>query len=265
MSDLTYCDWFQSRLSDLLDWEAPGGEPAGAEDIGEAARLRAHAAGCPRCRGLLESTRQSLQMLRLSDSEITLPGFVSQRLHEELSRAMAADRGWSRQKAMDSPARSESGKTGRRWIYWGWRPALASMALLFVLAGGVWLRMRSQAVILQGWLVDGHCAPRLIAMRVSGGAHQRDCLLRPACRKAGYGILRHGHWVRFDARGNSKAVRVITRSRRRDHLLVRVRGDRRGNTIQVASLSLLPVAEAVSYDAGNSSGDPAAAQTHGAR
>ncbi len=267
MSDLTYCDWFQSRLSDLLDWEVPGSEPTEAEDIGEAARLHTHAAGCPRCRMLLDSTRQSLQMLRQSYGEAALPAPISQRLHEELSRAMAAYRGWSRQQANLAPERGESWKTERRrerrWMGWGWRPVLASMALLAMVAGGVWLRMRSQAVIMQGWLVDGHCAPRLIAQRISGSVHQRDCLLRPACREAGYGILRHGHWVKFDARGNSKAVRVITRSRRRDHLLVRVRGDRSGDTIHVASLSLLPMAEADSYDAGNSDGEPA--QTHSAR
>lgn len=265
MSDLTYCDWFQSRLSDLLDRETPGAEPAGAEEAAEEARLRAHAAACPRCGVLLESTRQSLMMLRQSYGEIALPGPISQRLHDELSRAMAADRGWSRQARRAASMRSEERKPGRGWMYWGWRPALAGMALLMILAGGVWLRMRSQAVIMQGWLVDGHCAPRLIAQRVSGALHRRDCLLRPGCRQAGYGILRHGHWVKFDAKGNSKAVRVIAGSRRRDHLLVRVRGDRRGNTIEVASLSLVPETEALSYGTGNSGGDQAPAQTHSAR
>lgn len=67
--------------------------------------------------------------------------------------------------------------------------------------------------------------------------HTSSCAL--ACAKGGYGIVASdGTCLKFDSSGNAKAVDMLKRARKKDHLRVTVDGERSGDIIKVRSLSL---------------------------
>ncbi|HEX3992657.1 MAG TPA: hypothetical protein VHX39_15925 [Acetobacteraceae bacterium] len=125
--------------------------------------------------------------------------------------------------------------------------ALRSLCLLGLLPGlAVTASGPSQ---IKGVLMDKMCSSkaeeRLLPTGIEGGmivaeAHTRECALKPACQKSGYGVYTYDQkFLQFDAAGNRKAVEAIKASKKLDDLEVEVTGTVAGDTIKVESLKLL--------------------------
>ncbi len=94
------------------------------------------------------------------------------------------------------------------------------------------------AACAQEWtnvaLVDQMCAAKV---KADPDHHTRTCLLQ--CVKSGYVVLTpDGTSLKLDEAGNAKAVAALKRSGKSDHIRVDVKGDRSGDTIRVASITV---------------------------
>jgi len=84
-------------------------------------------------------------------------------------------------------------------------------------------------------LMDANCSRKAVA---NPDGHTRDCALK--CAASGFGIVtKDQHFLKFDAAGNAKITDALKASDRKDHLRVNVNGDVQGDTLQVASVTLL--------------------------
>ena len=84
-------------------------------------------------------------------------------------------------------------------------------------------------------LMDVNCSRKAAA---NPDAHTRDCALQ--CAGSGFGIVtKDQHFLKFDAAGNAKIVEALKASSKKDHLRVNVNGDVQGDTLKVASVTLL--------------------------
>ncbi|MGE5114803.1 MAG: hypothetical protein ACM3JB_28405 [Acidobacteriaceae bacterium] len=82
-------------------------------------------------------------------------------------------------------------------------------------------------------LVDQACSTRASA---NPDAHTRGCALQ--CAKSGFGILTpDGKFLKFDQHGNDEAAKLLSSASKKDHLRVKVVGDRKGDTIAVNSVA----------------------------
>lgn len=229
---MTGCEDFIENLSLLLD--------SGAESEltpAEASRrpaLQAHAADCDHCRCLLETTATSLRLVR-DERVFAMPAGASQRLHAVLQSRI--DAGPRLAPAADAPSRSA-------WLTWlhparlGWR-GLSLAALVVLLAGvGLYWGQAHRVQVYTGYLIDAHCDPVVKPQPQDAPAPR---LLH--CRKGGYGLLTaKGKYLRLDPKGARKAYRVIAAARRKDHVFVRIRARRQGQTLIVESLQTAPLA-----------------------
>jgi hypothetical protein len=83
-------------------------------------------------------------------------------------------------------------------------------------------------------IVDVQCSSKA---KANADAHTRDCALM--CAKSGFGIVdRGGNFLKFDAKGNEQATKLLQNSSKKDHLRVNVSGTKDGDTIHVQSLSM---------------------------
>ncbi len=83
-------------------------------------------------------------------------------------------------------------------------------------------------------LVDVNCSTKV---KADPDAHTRACALQ--CQKSGFGIITpDGKFLKFDAKGNTQAVQLLSKSAKTDHLRADVTGKVTGETIAVQSLSL---------------------------
>ncbi|UWZ84956.1 hypothetical protein [Occallatibacter riparius] len=83
-------------------------------------------------------------------------------------------------------------------------------------------------------IVDVQCSAKA---KANPDAHTRDCALM--CAKSGFGIVdQNGNFLKFDAKGNQEATKLLQSSSKKDHLRVNVTGTKSGDTIQVQSLSV---------------------------
>jgi hypothetical protein len=83
-------------------------------------------------------------------------------------------------------------------------------------------------------LVDTQCASRV---KSDPDAHTTKCALQ--CLKNGFGIYAaDGTWLKLDEAGNKLAEAAIKSTKKTDHLRATVIGERQGDTIKVASLTL---------------------------
>jgi hypothetical protein len=94
---------------------------------------------------------------------------------------------------------------------------------------------------LTGTLVDVTCStdPRknLAKLRVE---HTRKCLLMPICADSGYALLTENNTVlRFDAKGNELARKLIEKNSQNQSWLVSVQGTVEANQVTVSHLKLL--------------------------
>jgi hypothetical protein len=85
-------------------------------------------------------------------------------------------------------------------------------------------------------LMDSSCASKA-EMKANPDAHTTKCAIQ--CEKAGYGIVtKDGAFLAFDKAGNAKVEEVLKTTKKTDHLRVDVEGEKKGNEIQVKSVSL---------------------------
>ena len=84
-------------------------------------------------------------------------------------------------------------------------------------------------------VVDVMCSKKAAA---NPDAHTRACALQ--CAGSGYGIITSdGKFLKFDSDGNAKIAEELKASKKADHLRVNVSGDVEGDTLKVASVTLL--------------------------
>jgi hypothetical protein len=83
-------------------------------------------------------------------------------------------------------------------------------------------------------IVDVQCSAKV---KANPDAHTRDCALM--CAKSGFGIVdKDGNFLKFDAKGNEEATKLIQNSSKKDHLRVNVTGTEQGGVIHVQSVSV---------------------------
>jgi hypothetical protein len=93
---------------------------------------------------------------------------------------------------------------------------------------------------IQGTLMDVACATGHDAESAeSVAAHDKKCLLMAPCVRSGYAVVTSDlHVIKFDAKGNEEATKLINATDKMDDWKVTVMGTRSGDTIAVTSLSL---------------------------
>ena len=83
-------------------------------------------------------------------------------------------------------------------------------------------------------MIDTQCSAKA---KADPDAHTRDCAL--TCAKSGFGILdKDGNYLKFDAKGNAEAMKLLRNTTKKDHLRVSVTGEKQGGIIQVLSLKM---------------------------
>jgi hypothetical protein len=126
-------------------------------------------------------------------------------------------------------------------------PVPLSLCVPVLLSG---LAAMASAAQVQGILIDQTCSskaevrivsgPRLEGGMIVAEAHTRECALKPACQKSGYGVFTYENkFLKFDEAGSRKALAALRASKKEDDLKVEVTGEIQGDTIKVASLKLL--------------------------
>lgn len=114
-------------------------------------------------------------------------------------------------------------------------------ASLCASAGSVPNAHKAQNSQITGYLVDVSCSrDEAEAGPGWGQKHTRACLLMPACIRSGYAVLTDDNQVvRFDARGNQQAHRLILATTQDKDWRVRVRGQRSADAVKVSHIELL--------------------------
>jgi hypothetical protein len=109
-----------------------------------------------------------------------------------------------------------------------------------------------KAADIKGVLMDDMCSGKadlrisgatstLVGGRIVAEAHTKECLLKPACEKSGYGVYTDDNkFLKFDTAGNRKALAAIKASAKLDDFEVEVTGEVKDDTIKVAALKILP-------------------------
>jgi hypothetical protein len=83
-------------------------------------------------------------------------------------------------------------------------------------------------------LVDQMCSAK---MKADPDAHPVSCALK--CAASGYGIFTStGEYLKLDKAGNAKALEALKATKKKDHIRANVTGELKGDTIQVASLTI---------------------------
>ena len=84
-------------------------------------------------------------------------------------------------------------------------------------------------------VVDVNCSKKVAA---DPDSHTRECALK--CADSGFGIVTSNQkFLKFDAKGNEKIEAELKASSKKDHLRVNVTGKVEGDTIDVATVTLL--------------------------
>lgn len=96
------------------------------------------------------------------------------------------------------------------------------------------------AALAETWdkvsLIDQMCAQKE-KIKASPDSHPTACLIK--CSKSGYGIMTsEGSYLKLDEAGNKEALTALKATKKEDHIRVNVTGDKSGDTIKVASLTL---------------------------
>src|SRR5580658_2945868 len=126
------------------------------------------------------------------------------------------------------------------------------MTLRFLLAAGLvcGFSVAAPAADIKGVLMDQMCSGKadlrisgttstLVGGRIVAEAHTKECDLKPACEKSGYGVYTDDNkFLKFDPAGNRKALAAIRASGRLDDIEVEVTGEVKDDTIKVATLKI---------------------------
>lgn len=96
------------------------------------------------------------------------------------------------------------------------------------------------AAQVNGVLMDKMCSMKAVKEgQQAATQHTRECALMPPCQKSGYGVFTSDNrFLTFDEAGNTKALAALQASAKKDNLKVTVKGDVKGDTIQVSDLKL---------------------------
>lgn len=94
------------------------------------------------------------------------------------------------------------------------------------------------AALAETWskvpLIDHMCRDKV---KADPDKHPTACLIK--CANSGYGIVAaDGSWLKLDASGNEKALAALKATSKKDHIRVDVTGERKGDTIQAASVAI---------------------------
>jgi len=104
---------------------------------------------------------------------------------------------------------------------------LAAAALPFALNAETWKNVS---------LMDSACAHKAEA-KANPDAHTTKCAIQ--CQPSGYGIVtKDGAFLPFDKAGNEKVEAALKSTKKTDHLRVDVDGEKKGDEIQVKSVTL---------------------------
>jgi hypothetical protein len=83
-------------------------------------------------------------------------------------------------------------------------------------------------------LVDQKCSEK---MKANPDKHPTSCLLK--CADSGYGVItKDGTFLKLDEKGNQTALAALKTTKKTDGVRVNVKGEQKGNVIQVESLSI---------------------------
>jgi hypothetical protein len=124
----------------------------------------------------------------------------------------------------------------------------------FLLAAGCLcgFALAAHAADIKGVLMDEMCSGKadlrisgststLVGGRIVAEAHTKECLLKPACEKSGFGVYTDDNkFLKFDPAGKRKALAAIKASTKLDDFEIEVAGDVKDDTIKVATLKILP-------------------------
>ena len=84
-------------------------------------------------------------------------------------------------------------------------------------------------------MIDTQCATKA---KANPDGHSRSCAL--ACAKSGFGIIdKDGNYLKFDAKGNEEAQKLLESNNKADHIRVDVSGKKEGSVIHVESVKLM--------------------------
>ncbi len=97
------------------------------------------------------------------------------------------------------------------------------------------------AADVQGVVIDRNCAQDILKHgRAIVLKRRHDCSLMKNYLRPAYGIITDGHkFLSFDDAGNKKAVRLLENTPDKDNLKVIISGEIDGDTIKVATMSIL--------------------------
>jgi hypothetical protein len=93
---------------------------------------------------------------------------------------------------------------------------------------------------VDGYLVDKMCSAKIVE-KGAGAAkmHTKMCAMMPNCKGSGFGVVTaDGKFLKFDADGDSKAVKLLEGTDKKDSIKVSVDGKVDGDNIKVTKLSL---------------------------
>jgi hypothetical protein len=83
-------------------------------------------------------------------------------------------------------------------------------------------------------MIDTQCSTKA---KADPDSHTRACAM--TCAKNGFGILdKDGNYLKFDAKGNTEAIKLLQNTTKKDHLRVNVAGEKDGDIIHVQSLKM---------------------------
>ena len=119
---------------------------------------------------------------------------------------------------------------------------LLSLRLPVLLAMTISMVGLASAAEVEGTLLDRMCSAKIVQQKDQKAAleHTRDCALMDDCVKSGYGVfMADGTFITFDSAGNAKVAQALKASKKEDHILVHVTGERSGDTMKVASIKIL--------------------------
>jgi hypothetical protein len=126
---------------------------------------------------------------------------------------------------------------------------MARLVWMLSIASMICAVVASEPAQVKGVLIDKQCSAKaeehILPTGITGGmvvaeAHERSCLLMPACEKSGYGVFTFDQkFLAFDAEGNHKALALIKASKKLVDLEVEVTGEIKGDTIKVATIKPL--------------------------
>jgi hypothetical protein len=97
----------------------------------------------------------------------------------------------------------------------------------------------ASAAEIKGYLLDKSCADEDGKKPGFAVKHQKSCLQMKPCAESGYGVMMDDlKFLKFDAKGNALATKVIAGLKKNDEIKIAVTGDVQGETVKVTKLTL---------------------------